>query len=690
MKKLIYIYVLILSSFFSLSTRAQGIANEMYGDTIFYENFGTGVGLWASFSAAGLNPLGQIVGYEGYDFNTQKPNTTFDYNYSPYGGDCTITNSTDVLISVNEKSHGGWIVAGMNDRTPGDIDGRMFLADGATRPSVVFQRKITELCRNSEFEFSFWAAFINKELDHRCRQSSAPHFQMEFWSKDPTLGLDKILDSKSDTKKVAYLKDEMSVGVEVESAEGGLAQLLGKEHFEISTCWGSQIGTCRAEGDLTFSHNGDTYLVYKDEVSGKFVATKGDGLYYYVNFSSSTGAISLGGLVESAENFIYPTKYRTPAVTGNSAGLLVYHDGNFNYAIKHTNGKVYKVTNLQTIEINERYYVVPKFVKKTNLEKDSKMIACPNRKQRYQVDGFSGPSEENVYAYVDNGEVIFWYKDKNGTCYYLKPRVPLQYGEEYMSLSDMKLTSSFDYPCDVGVSNRWEHHKGIFKLQNQEHVFMILRNFNPNSGGNDFAIDDIVFRPYSRYDLDLDFSASTKATACNSIVSLRSDILITEENKAIISKEIQQYSFYFEGFDGEVWVRINESPLQIQSVDDPLEINMTLTEYNLYEKIRTVVQASSNSNGKCKTISSLEKIRENFPDSPMLSLEGEDLCIDVKKDVNGNDLLDADGKPIPDISGDEKGIFVIKNLNQRNNEYWTTKVELSDGTVMVLSPELCD
>jgi hypothetical protein len=242
----------------------------------------------------------------------------------------------------------------------------------------------------------------------------------------------------------------------------------------------------------------------------------------------------------------------------------------------------------------------------------------------------------------------------------------------------------------VGVSNRWEYHKGIFKLQNQEHVFMILRNFNPNSGGNDFAIDDIVFRPYSRYDLDLDFSASTKATACNSIVSLRSDILITEENKAIVSKEIQQYSFYFEGFDGEVWVRINESPLQIQSVDDPLEINMTLTEYNLYEKIRTVVQASSNSNGKCKTISSLEKIREKFPDSPMLSLEGEDLCIDVKKDANGNDLLDADGKPIPDVSGDEKGIFVIKNLNQQNNEYWTTKVELSDGTVMVLSPEPCD
>ena len=155
MKKLIYIYVLILSSFFSLSTRAQGIANEMYGDTIFYENFGTGVGLWASFSAAGLNPLGQIVGYEGYDFNTQKPNTTFDYNYSPYGGDCTITNSTDVLISANKNSHGSWIVSGMNDHTPGDIDGRMFLADGATRPSVVFQRKITELCRNSEFEYSF-------------------------------------------------------------------------------------------------------------------------------------------------------------------------------------------------------------------------------------------------------------------------------------------------------------------------------------------------------------------------------------------------------------------------------------------------------------------------------------------------------------------------------------------------------
>jgi hypothetical protein len=238
-----------------------------------------------------------------------------------------------------------------------------------------------------------------------------------------------------------------------------------------------------------------------------------------------------------------------------------------------------------------------------------------------------------------------------------------------------ELTPYFDYEGDVTTPARWEKMKTHFTLGDQDHVYLVLRNFDTDPNGNDFAVDDIEFRPFSQYALTIDLSNSSIQTACSAgMVTMISTIDVEDFAKAEIEAALKDFGFYFEGYNGEKWVSINSTPIQVQSVDDAIELNMSVSEYNSYEKIRAVVRSSVNTNGKCKTLGSKEFLHKDLGDTPLFKVTGDDICVDDETTEN------------PEL----KGKFKITNTNNTEHKDWRAKVRLSDGSIVNLSAGGCD
>lgn len=75
----------------------------------------------------------------------------------PDDGQYSIVNVTD----CNGASSGGGIFGGAfdiltQDHTPGDVGGYMMLVNASYAPDIAFQREITGLCPNTEYQFSAW------------------------------------------------------------------------------------------------------------------------------------------------------------------------------------------------------------------------------------------------------------------------------------------------------------------------------------------------------------------------------------------------------------------------------------------------------------------------------------------------------------------------------------------------------
>jgi hypothetical protein len=237
------------------------------------------------------------------------------------------------------------------------------------------------------------------------------------------------------------------------------------------------------------------------------------------------------------------------------------------------------------------------------------------------------------------------------------------------------LTPYFDYEGDVTTPARWEKMKTHFTLGDQDHVYLVLRNFDTNQNGNDFAVDDIEFRPFSQYALTIDLSNSSIQTACSAgMVTMISTIDVEDFAKAEIEAALKDFGFYFEGYNGEKWVSINSTPIQVQSVDDAIELNMSVSEYNSYEKIRAVVRSSVNTNGKCKTLGSKEFLHKDLGDTPLFKVSGDDICVDDETTETAQ----------------LKGKFKITNTNNTEHKDWRAKVRLSDGSIVNLSAGGCD
>ena len=214
--------ILLLASSFNAFADDDDDDGVMYGEPVFTETFGQGWGVWGSFEEAGLSPLAKAsYTYYGKDNLAQSSSVRGNNNSSCWQFDyfdCTITNSIDFLRSIYPNAHNSWLLANFRDHT-GDYDGRMFVADGAQRPGSVFERTVTELCKNAKFEFSAWVAFIHNN------NNNPPNFQLEIWTKNPNLGLEAAMNKMSDYQKAQFM-GKLTTGNKFASSEGGSAELL--------------------------------------------------------------------------------------------------------------------------------------------------------------------------------------------------------------------------------------------------------------------------------------------------------------------------------------------------------------------------------------------------------------------------------------------------------------------------------
>lgn len=770
--------LLLASSFNAFADDDDGV---MYGEPVFTETFGQGWGVWGSFEDAGLSPLAQAsYTYYGMDNLAQSSSVRGNNNSSCWQFDyfdCTITNSIDFLRSIYPNAHNSWLLANFRDHT-GDYDGRMFVADGAQRPGSVFERTVTELCKNAKFEFSAWVAFIHNS------NNNPPNFQLEIWTKNPNLGLEAAMSRMSDYNKAQFMGN-LTVGNKFASSEGGSAELLAVLPYEPGGDPAVSAGTLRADSNMWIYETGTTanpemhrYLVYYSPNNGKYYCSEDGGVFYEAikNTNRSSyqntemfrrGAMTdLGGVTTSY--YVIEDGIKRPVYAMSSC----YADGANNpegatylYYFIDKKGAKLRIPYLRSCALldgNNKKYGRPAYGPATYPAYKYKDYTCEptNEEDRYKLsdltiepnpinswsptetDYSTWPTKEvmrsnvqllkdygdgtKLYAYLvetpgtvayrtsDWQEVkstysheIFYIYEKtvtkpvkkcvgcrrygrwNDCCYeeqtteavteYYNAQLEIPYvnrvGWTGQSAAATGLTPYFDYEGDVTTPARWEKMKTHFTLGDQDHVYLVLRNFDTDPNGNDFAVDDIEFRPFSQYALTIDLSNSSIQTACSAgMVTMISTIDVEDFAKAEIEAALKDFGFYFEGYNGEKWVSINSTPIQVQSVDDVIELNMSVSEYNNYEKIRAVVRSSVNTNGKCKTLGSKEFLHKDLGDTPLFKVTGDDICVDDETTETAQ----------------LKGKFKITNTNNTEHKDWRAKVRLSDGSIVNLSAGGCD
>ncbi|MDR1679770.1 MAG: hypothetical protein LBR81_08355 [Prevotellaceae bacterium] len=185
-------HLFVLAFFASLSSvvYAQGDTNRMYGDTIFFEDFGYSDGSAGAnnTSLENIGGLGQIG--SGYNYNSC-PSTSpryaivagIDVIYNNNGCGIHFLNKLKDHTGIQNPTDGQQAVAtvgaGAEDITPRvSENGRMLYIDLKEEKRVVYKRHITELCRQTNFEFAVWIASIHEK-------TNGSHFRLEIWDKDP-------------------------------------------------------------------------------------------------------------------------------------------------------------------------------------------------------------------------------------------------------------------------------------------------------------------------------------------------------------------------------------------------------------------------------------------------------------------------------------------------------------------------
>ena len=225
-------------------------------------------------------------------------------------------------------------------------------------------------------------------------------------------------------------------------------------------------------------------------------------------------------------------------------------------------------------------------------------------------------------------------------------------------------TSTLGTPATL---QKWFQVKETFKLTDQDYVWVIFRNFGQGGTGNDIVIDDLVFKPYAPFNLTVELSASSLATACvDGLVTMLSYFPSDEDMPAYI--DITDYGFYFEGRRNGFWYKIgNTVPLQTQSNEIPLELTLPLAEYNLYDMFRvTVASTPAGFGGKCVTFTRFPTDAEPIPKTPKFVISGADIC--------------------DDSTDTQQGTFYITNTNQTACDGWHIKVRMPDGELQTFTP----
>lgn len=226
-----------------------------------------------------------------------------------------------------------------------------------------------------------------------------------------------------------------------------------------------------------------------------------------------------------------------------------------------------------------------------------------------------------------------------------------------------------------GILGQWLQIKKHFTLVGQDYCWVVVRNYGAG-GGNDIAIDDLVFKPYAPFNLEIALSTevlSGAEMACNEgLVSLVSNFPHDSIMPDYIN--IEEFGFYFQGYDSinGTWENIgNAIPIQTQSASEPLELTIPLAEYNLYSHYRvTVATTPAGFGGRCITFTYPPESKVEIGDAPEFRLSGQDVC---------------------GTSGVDPGTFYIVNTNQADcDNNWQVKVRINGGEIQTLSPTQLD
>ena len=167
-------YGFILFLFLSISPnalRAQlGFCTGNSGDPIFTEDFGAGT----------------------TDGPALAPGTTF-YNFTtgtPFDGSYTVSSTSNYF---------NWL--SIQDRTPGDTNGKMFIVNASFTAGEFYQREVGGLCENTSYEFSSW--LVNLQSPMECEGNSIPiNVRFQIWDETDT-----ILLAQGDTGNILARAD---------------------------------------------------------------------------------------------------------------------------------------------------------------------------------------------------------------------------------------------------------------------------------------------------------------------------------------------------------------------------------------------------------------------------------------------------------------------------------------------------
>src|SRR5690554_1341352 len=169
MSKYLYIFLF----FLSLCVNAQvQLCQGTRGNVVFHENFGNGVGIGSPL------PNGSI----SYSFTTNFPEE----------GQYTVRSNTipnpETLPNPND-----WIWHLLPDdwsSTLNSVPGKMLLINARETPGTFYKKTIVNLCEETSYAFSFWAAplyNINSEICEENNGLGAPiNLKIEVWNADET------------------------------------------------------------------------------------------------------------------------------------------------------------------------------------------------------------------------------------------------------------------------------------------------------------------------------------------------------------------------------------------------------------------------------------------------------------------------------------------------------------------------
>lgn len=676
---------------FALSMPIGAEAQEMFGDTIFFEDFGTGCGTYATFEDAGLGNMSTISSlYSSYTGSSK-----FD------GGNYIITDNTKRVEDMN--SGNAYLVDTLGDHThmvdrkqtktntcsgtgTPATNGRYLLINGSKEAGSVFKRRINELCKNSQFQFSCWAARAHA-TGHADGWNDCK-FQFEFWAEDPG---DAIIVSGDGTSLTPGAKNAIyKTAADKASGTESQVKLLAKtDVFKLKEF--SNNLTCHRTDNVQFTTSTNGYKVYKQPGRALYAYVDGAGVYHVTEPSpagelTSSTTFAEGGAILESSTQVQPVYARSKK--GDAVSDWVYTDGS-NYC-DYNGSKYYTCTytgvdgdpivHTSSTQNANGYYQLQIQVKD----------AGGNKYPLYQYTHTDGTTE---------------YLIKDGVTYYsltlvssFQSYTPVWIlnagnGDEIAavetvvpSTNQSELYSAVptyekevEYACE-DVQGRWEELKASFFLEGQDYVYLVLRNAVGNNTANDFAIDDIAFIPHNEFNLAVGTGANASSTACrDGIVTIEASFNVEDSKRAVVSEYISSFGFFFEGYNAKTktWNRLGSgSPMQVQNIDQKLELSLPLNEYNLYEEFRLASSYTVEGfAGKCITFATPNSPAVQIADVPQFVIKGDDICVETEDSTDG-----ATAK------------FVIVNTSNRSSgstNGWKIRIKQPDGSYKWLVPDVC-